>query len=156
MTDQKTSVKDETEETEGAEAPTLTEQMLEDFQTSLDGDRMSAYRRWGFAMFHSIAPEKAHAELGSLGLKPRDALDHYNLGCSLATREQFAQAAKAFEQALKLDENLVEARFNLALAREKSGEASAAKKLWNEYLESCTDEQETAEIKNHLSELAGR
>lgn len=136
--------------------PTLTETLVGRFEESIQKDGQNAYGRWGFALFHSLAPERIVEESIRLGFKPTDALDFYNLGCFHAHKEQYSKAVDAFEKALKQNPNLLQAQYNLALAQEMAGDVSAARKTWNAYLERCENADEAAEIKDHLTELANR
>lgn len=138
------------------EEPTLTEKLVEQFASAIDKDGKKAFGRWGFALFHSLSDEKAYAELIRLGFEPRDPLDFYNLGCHHAANENYSKAIDAFHQALKLDPEMAEAQYNLALAQEKAGDTGNARKTWNQYLEGCEDTDEATEIKSHLTELSNR
>jgi tetratricopeptide (TPR) repeat protein len=143
----------------GESAKRLPEQFheneLELFRQSLAGEGEKAYERWGMAMFHSLNDEDAETQRRALGFEPQDALDFYNRGCLLAQREDYAGAAKAFEQAVALDPKLSEAIFNRALALEYSGDKAAVRKAWQDYLEQSGDSEEAAEIKSRLEGLAG-
>lgn len=140
--------------TQAIQDQVLTQKLVETFESSLDRDAKAAYRHMGFGLFHSIAPDKAQRQLIKMGFKPKDALDHYNIGCVHAMDEKWAQAIESFQAALKLDGDLRDAKFNLALAQEKAGEASASKKTWNDLLSKTEQEEEAAEIRAHLKELA--
>lgn len=133
---------------------TFSDDLVGRFGEALEADPEEAYRRWGLALYHSIDDIKAHTKSATLGLKPRDALDHYNLGCTHAAAGKFKDASRAFEKSLELDPNLYEAKHNLALAKEQSGEAEAARKLWTEALE-LADEEESATIRQHITEISG-
>ena len=143
------------EETPPAEPP-LTEILVDRFEQALESDGDKAYKRWGFALFHSIDDQKAEAQVSRLRGKPRDALDHYNAGCTSAEKRRFADAVRAFATALELDPEFPEAQFNYALAQEKTGDLTAARKSWNKYLDQCENSEEESEIKNHLTELANK
>lgn len=138
------------------EEKTLSDVQLEAFSASVANDPADAYKRWGMSLFHSLSDEQAQEQLGVLKIGYQDALGHYNQGVMLARNEKYAQAAKAFAQASAMDATLTEAVYNQALAEEKAGNAAEARKLWNKYLEFCDDAEESAEIKNHITELAGR
>ena len=161
--DQNTRAESQTEVEGGVETPvappeepTLTEQLVEQFSSAIDKDGKKAFGRWGFALFHSLSDEKAYAELVRLGFEPRDALDFYNLGCHHAAQKNYSKAIDAFHQSLKLDPDMAEAKYNLALAQENSGDNGNARKTWNQYLENCEDTEEASEIKSHLTELSNR
>lgn len=133
---------------------TFSDELVGSFGEALEADTDEAYRHWGLALYHSIDDAKAHAKSAALGLKPRDALDHYNLGCAHATAGKFKDASRAFEKSLEHDPSLYEAKHNLALAKEQSGEAEAARKLWTEALE-LADEEESVAIRQHITEISG-
>lgn len=136
--------------------PTLTDQLVERFNHALDTDHKDAYRRWGFTLFYSLSDEEAHAQQMRLQPQPRDGLDHYNLGCHSASQEKYAKAAEAFAEALKSDPGFAEARFNLALALEKTGDIKGARELWQEHLDRHGDSEDDVEIKARLAETAGQ
>lgn len=148
------------QEPEAAEAPPeepgLTDILVERFAGELQSDGNDTYRRWGFALYHSLDDTAAQAERVRMGIKPVDALDHYNLGCHLASLEDFTKAANAFAKALELDPEFPEGHYNLALAREKAGQAAKATESYQRYLELIDDPEQSTEVKNHLSELANR
>lgn len=147
---------DEAEAPAQVEEKTLTDIQIEAFAAALKDDPSEAYARFGLALFHSLSDEEAQAQLAGLKIKSEDSLSFYNQGVILAGQDKFADAAKAFAQALELDPSLSEALFNQALASEKAGNAADARKLWNKYLEFCDDPEESAAIKNHITELANR
>ena len=134
--------------------PILTDTLVERFGKDLEEKGKSAYSKWGFALFHSLDEERAQDERERLGFKPADALDHYNVGCRLAAKDKYAAALKSFALAVELDSEFFEARFNQALATEKTGDLAEAKKIWNELSKNCEDQEEVAQIKGHLAELA--
>lgn len=138
------------------EEKTLTDIQIEGFAKALKNDPAEAYARYGLGLFHSLSDEEAQAQLAGLKIQPEDSLAFYNQGVVLAGQDKFADAARAFARAGELDPTLSEAIYNQALATEKAGDAAEARKLWNRYLEFCDDPDETAEIKNHITELANR
>ncbi len=141
-------------ESAAPETPDLTTRLVEGFCKALESGAADVYDRWGYSLFHSIQPDVAERERARLGVPLRDALDHFNRGCLLAGDGKFAEAVKAFDQAVKLKEDFYEARYNLGLALERAGEIPKARKAWTESLQHCDDEAEASAIKHHLSELA--
>lgn len=131
----------------------FSDSLVERFDRDLEQNPNEAFGRWGLAMFHSLADEKAEVFRRRLKIEPQDALDHYNLGCTLAGQEKYAEAIKEFAKAQELDPENAEAIYNHALALEKSGKSSESVALWNEYLKLCTEPEEIDEIKNHVTEL---
>lgn len=133
---------------------TFSDDLVSRFGGALESDTNEAYQRWGLAMFHSIDEGQAHAELSKLGLEPRDALDHYNIGCTHAAAGRFKDACASLETSLALDPAFYEAKYNLALAKEQTGEAETARKLWTEALE-LAGEEEAGAIRQHITEISG-
>ncbi|HOE97658.1 MAG TPA: tetratricopeptide repeat protein [Candidatus Sumerlaeota bacterium] len=125
------------------------------YRQALTQDGRKAYDRWGLALFHSLPDEEAQAQRENLGLTQGDALDHYNTGCLLAARQDYAGAVAAFERALALNPQMREAAYNKALALELSGKTAEARKAWQSWLEQAPDGEEAAEVRQHLAELAG-
>lgn len=136
-----------------ARGHTFTQSLVEGFEEAIQRQGRKAYETWGVALFHSISDERAHEQLATFGLKPRDGLDFYNQGCHLAAKEKFAEAAAAFAKALEQDPKLNEAQFNLALALEKAGEKNKAAAAWKKALEVCSEEDKAA-IREHLEAKA--
>ncbi len=130
------------------------EYLLEQFRASLAAEGPAAYQRWGLTLYHSMNDEELEAQREQLGFAPADALDHFNRGCLLAAREDFAGAARHFGEAVKLDAGLAEALYNLALAQESAGQKAEAKRSWNQYLERFSDREDGAEVREHLVALA--
>ena len=127
---------------------------LDYFRQSLASEGETAYRRWGMPLFHSLNDEETESQRAALGFVPANALDFYNRGCLLAAREDYAGAAKAFEKASQLDDQLAEAVFNRAMALEKAGDIAKARSVWNQYLESFGEAEDVPEVKEHLGSLA--
>lgn len=130
------------------------DRQLELLRQSLSAEGEGAYQRWGLSLFHSLHDDEAERQRETLGLQPKDALDHYNRGCLLAGREDFAGAARAFDRAAQLDARLTEAFYNRALAQEKAGEVAAAKSSWQAYLERFGDSDDVSDVRQHLESLA--
>ena len=115
---------------------------------------VSAYQRWGLALFHNLNDEEAQAQREEMGIRFGDALDEYNSGCLLAAREDYAGAIEAFVRALAMDPMLDDAAYNQALALELLGRTAESRKAWQQYLEERASVEETSEIKQHLTETA--
>ncbi|MCE5228598.1 hypothetical protein LLG95_03250 [bacterium] len=128
--------------------------LLNELRASLDKDGLSAYKRWGLCLFHNYEDAEAEAQREAMGFEPKDALDFYNRGCLLASRNDFAGAAKAFAGAAKLDAKLAEAQYNYALALELAGQMSDARKAWAQYAEQFADREDVAEVRDHITSLA--
>lgn len=133
----------------------LTQTLVERFDQALESDGKKAYETWGLALFHSVPDARAQEQLsGAFGLKPRDALDHYNQGCVLVEKGKMADAAKAFARSAEFDPKFYEAQYNLALALENSGEKAKAVAAWKKAAELASDDEEAAEIRSHMKEIA--
>jgi len=131
---------------------------LDQIRESLAAEGEVAYGRWGMPLFHSLSDEEAEAQRAALGFAPQDALDFYNRGCLLASREDYAGAAKAFDRAAQKDPKglvcLVEAVHNRALALEQAGDKTAARATWQAWLTQFGDSEDVAEVKQHLETLS--
>lgn len=130
------------------------ERLLNDLRASLEKDGLTAYKRWGLALFHNTSDAEAEAQREALGFEPKDALDHYNRGCLMASRNDFAGAVKAFQRAAKLDPAMAEAQYNVALALELAGQTAEAKKAWQQYAEQFADRDDVAEVREHIAQMA--
>lgn len=130
------------------------ERLLGELRASLEKEGTGAYKRWGLPLFHNFTDAEAEEQREKLGFELKDALDHYNRGCLLASRDDFAGAAKAFAKAAKLDATLAEAQYNYALALELAGQTADARKAWNQYVEQFADGEDVAEVREHLSAMA--
>lgn len=127
---------------------------LEQFSESLGKDGELALQRWGLMLFHSLSDELAQAQREALGFPLRDALDHYNQGCLLASRGDFAGAVRHFDETLKLRPEMPEAQFNRALALDQAGNAGAAREAWKQFVDRNPDHEETPSVKAHLAATA--
>lgn len=123
------------------------------FRQSLASEGADAYGRWGYAMYFSLADDEVTAQSDVLGFEPADALDFYNQGCVLADQEKFEEACTAFERAAAGVDPVSEIFYNLALAQEKLGRATDARKSWETLLERFPEDPERGEIEAHLNEL---
>lgn len=130
------------------------ERLLNELRASLEKDGTAAYKRWGLPLFHNLSDADAEAQREKLGFEPKDALDFYNRGCLLASRDDFSGAAKAFARAAKMDETLAEAQYNHALSLELAGQTADARKAWHQYVEQFPDRDDVAEVRDHLSTMA--
>ena len=136
--------------------PTLSDNLLSRFEDDLAQKGLDAYARWGFALFHSQGDEQSAKARAQLGMKPIDAVDHYNEGCVQAQSGDFAAAAASFKTALEMDSNFGEARFNLGVALDKSGDAAGAREHIKQYLDTLEEPEEADQVRQYLGELAGR
>jgi tetratricopeptide (TPR) repeat protein len=118
-------------------------------QEGLEG----AFRRYGFTMFHCLPDEERILIEEQMGLTRKDASGAYNLGLAYAAKDDLETAISFWKQALKKDPDLVEAEFNLAVAYERQGNKTQARKQYERYLKMASDPEEIQVIQSHLSEL---
>lgn len=127
---------------------------VEEYEAALNRGLEYAHRRFGFTVFHSLPGSRVVPLRQELGFATTEATDQYNLGIVAAENEDFATAAKQFAKALKMDPELIEAEFNLAVALAKSGDSAGAKKHLESYLKNeDLDEEERETVSQCLQEL---
>ena len=83
------------------------------------------------------------------------AIPHCNLGTLHMTTNKLNLAIKAFENALEADPNLLDARYNLALANEKVGNANVAREQLRELNQLLSDDPEIASALERLTSPQG-
>ena len=130
------------------------EAQLDLLKESLTREGEAAFSRWGLSMYYSLSDEDVEAQREHMGVDPEDALDNYNRGCSKAGREEYDEAIVLFGKALNLDPELTEASHNLALSYEKAGKTGEAVSQWKTYLSNLIDDEESDQIRQHLSDLS--
>jgi tetratricopeptide (TPR) repeat protein len=81
----------------------------------------------------------------SIAIDPNFALTDLQLGILNVARQQFPQAARAFEKAIALDPSLAEAHYRLALAYRRLGEDAKAQRELEIYQHETSKENEEAE-----------
>ena len=74
----------------------------------------------------------------------KSAIPHCNLGTLYMTMNKLNLAIKAFESALEADANLLDAKYNLALAHEKVGNVNVAREHLRELAQRSSDDAEVA------------
>ncbi len=154
-TDPKTPVANATPQSEDE----LTQQKLLDRQLAAFRESVAkeglegAFRRYGFTMFHCLPDEERILIEEQMGLTRKDASGAYNLGLAYAAKDDLETAISFWKQALKKDPDLVEAEFNLAVAYERQGNKTQARKQYERYLKMASDPEEVEAIQGHLSEL---
>jgi tetratricopeptide (TPR) repeat protein len=93
-----------------------------------------------------LAPQDAlTAYLQANKLSPRVAVVHAGIGTIYYNRNDLSKARREYEDALKLDDSLTEARYNLGLIYEKKGEFSKAVKEWQALLDQDPNESRARE-----------
>ena len=98
-------------------------------------DDKRAQSEFEFAITHSEKP----------------AISHCNLGILYMTMEKFDPAIRAFENALEVDANLLDAKYNLALAHEKVGNVDSAREHLRELNQLLSDDPEVASALERLT-----
>jgi len=129
----------------GGEA--LFRETLARFQRRVDANQTKALDRYGLTLFHSL-PESVKTQLREQwGIGPTGAVTRYNRGCVAASKSEWARAMEEFQAALEMDEGLLEALFNLAVAREKSGDADGARESFERFVALAeADETRTEDV----------
>lgn len=79
------------------------------------------------------------------------AIPHCNLGTLYMTTDKLNLAIKAFESALEADPNLLDAKYNLALANEKVGNANVAREQLRKLNQLLSDDPEVASALKRLT-----
>ena len=81
----------------------------------------------------------------------KPAIPHCNLGTLYMTTDKLNLAIKAFESALEADANLLDAKYNLALANEKIGDVDSAREHLRELAQFASDDPEVASALERLT-----
>ena len=81
----------------------------------------------------------------------KPAIPHCNLGTLYMTMNKLNLAIKAFESALETDANLLDAKYNLALAHEKVGNVNVAQEQLRELNQLLSDDPEVASALERLT-----
>ena len=127
---------------------------IDRYRTFLKRGFNTAYKFYGFTLFHSLAPEEKVELFQKLGFEPKNPEDFYNLGCLAAQKEDYTTARDFFQKTLDVAADFEEAYYNLALTQEHLGDEKAAIHNWemyNEFLDE--DSSEAIVISEHLAEL---
>ena len=81
----------------------------------------------------------------------KPAIPHCNLGTLYITMDKVGLAIQAFESALEADANLLDAKYNLALAHEKAGNVDSAQGYLRELTQLLSDDPEVASALERLT-----
>ena len=81
----------------------------------------------------------------------KPAIPHCNLGMLYMTTNKLNLAIKAFESALAADANLLDAKYNLALANEKVGNVNVAREQLRELNQLLSDDPDVASALERLT-----
>ncbi len=160
----KTTTKDASSPQENTKAPadhTLSRPPKSLYEKEIDGYRAflkrgfdTAYRFYGFTLFHSLSPEEKVGLFQKLGFEPKNPEDFYNLGCLAVKKGDYTTARDFFQKTLELAADFEEAYYNLALTQEHLDDEKAAINNWeiyNEFLDE--DSSEAIVVSEHIAEL---
>ena len=125
------------------------------YAANLEADSEDAYQRYGFTLYHSLPAAHMVVESRKLGFFRDDAVDLYNLAGLEASNENYEAAATLLEKALKMDDTIADATYNLALCYEKLDRKAEALKLWEKYKTLADEDEDMAPVEAHLAELQG-
>ena len=81
----------------------------------------------------------------------KPAIPYSNLGVLYMTIDKFDQAIKAFESALQADANLLDAKYNLAIVHEKTGNVDSAREHLRELTRLLSDDPEATSALERLT-----
>ncbi len=150
---------DKAQSTEQAETPSAHRGILDEnlgrLRNALIGEGADAFARYGFALFHSLPADEQILHKEAMGMAPRDATDHYNLGVAYAMREQYDKALTHWRTAFRQDPELHQALFNMAVLAENAGKMADARKHYQAYCEAIDDADEAEQVRSHLAEIGG-
>ena len=96
--------------------------------------------------------ERAQNELElAITHSEKPAIPHSNLGILYMTTDKFDQAIRAFESALQADANLLDARYNFAIAHEKMGNVDSAREHLRQLSQLLSDDPEVTSALERLT-----
>ena len=115
-------------------------------------DNSILHNNLGFIYLIIEDDEHAQSEF-ELAIKhsEKPAIPHCNLGTLYMTMNKLDLAIQAFESALEADANLLDARYNLALANEKIGDVDSAREHLHELTQFVSDDPEVASALERLT-----
>ncbi len=106
----------------------------------------------GFAYLIIEDDKRAQSEFElAITHSEKPAIPHCNLGTLYMTTNKLDLAIKAFESALEADSNLLDAKYNLALANEKVGNVNVAREQLRELNRLLSDDPEVASALERLT-----
>lgn len=106
-----------------------------EFLKDAEKDPAKAVERFGFTIWHTVAPEKQMAIREKLGIKHTTANQLYDCGTLAAQNGDFAGAEPHLRAALEKDPDHGLAAYNLAFCLEQLGRKKDARKAYEQYLE---------------------
>ena len=112
----------------------------------------SLHNNLGFIYLIIEDDERAQGEF-ELAIKhsEKPAIPHCNLGTLYMTMNKLNLAIQAFESALEADANLLDAKYNLALANEKVGNVNVAREQLRELNQILSDDPDVASTLERLT-----
>ena len=112
----------------------------------------SLHNNLGFIYLIIEDNRRAQSELElALTHAEKPAIPHCNLGMLYMTTNKLNLAIKAFESALEADANLLDAKYNLALANEKDGNVNVAREQLRELNQLLSDDPDVASALERLT-----
>jgi tetratricopeptide (TPR) repeat protein len=146
--------KEEEEIKEPIEEKEIYEREIDYYRAAIKRNKQQAMKRYGFTLYHSLSKEEKIDFLKDHKFKLDQPEDTYNEAVLAFREEDYNKAKKLFEQVIKAKEDLTYPLYNLALTYEQLGNVDKAIKTWEKYLEHPkVDDDEKAEVENHLKEL---
>jgi tetratricopeptide (TPR) repeat protein len=126
---------------------------LQQLRKGLETNPEAAVERYGFALFHCLPLDEQMLYREKIGIACRCEEDHYNLGLAYASREDYDKAIACWNDALKVNPEFDEARFNIAVAYEKTGKIAEAKASYQQYADAIDCPEEAEKVRQHIAEL---
>ncbi len=126
---------------------------LKHFQESIGEELVAGVDRYGLALIHSLPPEQRIRAFEKMGIDCACAADYYNLGTAYAAEDDMDRAVDLWKKALKVDADLSDASFNLAVYYENKGDLSKARELYAHVLTDNEDAEEVELLEQHLAEM---
>lgn len=123
------------------------------YKKTLKRDKDTAFKRYGFTVFHSLDDYEKIELKEELGFEAVDEQDFYNIATTAAVKGDYEKAKKFFEKALKSKKDFPNASFNLALTYAKLNDNKKAVDLLKDYLKNVEDPFEKEEVEEFISEL---
>ena len=112
----------------------------------------SLHNNLGFIYLIVEDDRRAQSELElAITHSEKSAIPHCNLGTLYMTTNKLNLAIQAFESALEADANLLDAKYNLALANEKVGNVNVAREQFHELNQFLSDDPEVASALERLT-----
>lgn len=148
-------------ETAQIESVDMYEHEIGRFQELLENDKTYAYQRYGCTLLYSLPPEQLFEIKQSLGINPKDALNHYNAGTVACINGDNKTGMKEFEKALQGGCDRPELFFNMAVVYEEQENQKAAKEFYQKYIDAVEKwdvipvkvQAELDETREHIKEL---